>query len=102
MIRLEEIMPDNYKECMTLRVAENQKDFVSSNLESLAKAYIYRECVETFAVYNDNIMVGFMMLRLNELNRNYFLWQFMIDEQYQGKGGWKASFKLSIGAVEKR
>ena len=74
MIRLDEITPDNYKECVALRVAENQKDFVSSNLESLAKAYIYRECVETFAVYNGSIMVGFMMLMLNEFNRNYFLW----------------------------
>lgn len=96
MIRLDEITPDNYKECVALRVAENQKNFVSSNLESIAKAYIYRECVETFAIYNDDTMVGFLMLMLNEVNQNYFLWQFMIDEQYQGKGYGKQALNLVL------
>lgn len=101
MIRLEEITPDNYKECVGLRVAEDQKNFVSSNLESLAKAYIYRECVETFAIYKDDLMVGFMMLTLNKINRNYFLWQFMMDEKYQGKGYGRQALNLLVEQLKR-
>lgn len=37
MVELRKITKENYKECLSLNVAENQKDFVSSTVHSLAQ-----------------------------------------------------------------
>lgn len=96
MIRLEKITEDNYGDCLKLKVAENQSHFVSSNLHSLAKAYVFYDTVTPFAIYNDELMIGFILLRFNEEYKNYFIWQFMIDEKYQSKGYGKEALKLSV------
>lgn len=41
MVELREITKENYEECLNLNVGESQKDFVSSNVHSLAQAWIY-------------------------------------------------------------
>lgn len=86
MISLERITEDNYRECLNLKVADNQTDFVMSTLKSLALAYVYRDIVTPFVIYNDDIMVGFIMMRFYDDDKYYFLWEFMIDEKYQCKG----------------
>lgn len=96
MIRLKKITEDNYEICLKLKVAEDQAHFVSSNTLSLAKAFVYYDIVTPFAIYEDNMMVGFMMLRFNEEYSNYFIWQFMIDEKYQSKGYGKKAMKQAI------
>ncbi|MFZ5354855.1 MAG: GNAT family N-acetyltransferase [Bacillota bacterium] len=96
MVRLERITEDNYKECLNLKVRADQESFVSSNAHSLAKAYVYYHIVTPFAVYEDDIMVGFMLIRFNERFCNYFIWQFMIDERYQGRGYGKEAMILAI------
>lgn len=96
MVRLAKITKDNYRDCMKLKVSESQSDFVSSNIHSLTKAYVFYDIVTPFAIYNDDIMVGFILLRFNEEYNNYFIWQFMIEEKYQSKGYGKQALKLSI------
>lgn len=96
MVRLERITEENYKECLKLKVAENQQKFVSPNVLSLAKAYIYYDSVTPFAIYKDDIMVGFIMLRFDKEYSHYFIWQFMIDEQYQNKGYGKEVLRYII------
>ena len=101
MVRLEKITAENFKECLNLKVAEEQKDFVSSNTLSLAKAYIFNDIVKPFAIYNDDTMVGFIMMRFTEEHNYYFIWQLMIDEKYQGKGYGKEAIKLAIEWMKK-
>lgn len=101
MIKLEKITEDNYKECLELKVAEDQTKFVSSTTLSLAKAYVFRDIVTPFAIYNDGIMVGFIMMRFNKEYSNYFIWQFMIDEKYQFKGYGKQALKLAMEWMKK-
>lgn len=96
MVRLEKITEDNYRECMKLKVADNQAHFVSTNTHSLAKAYVFYDRVTPFAIYHEEVMVGFMLLRFNQEYCNYFIWQFMIDEIHQGKGYGKQALKLAI------
>jgi diamine N-acetyltransferase len=52
----------NYRECIELAVAPDQEEFVASNLQSLADAYVYRDAAEPYAVYADETMVGFALL----------------------------------------
>lgn len=101
MVRLERITPDNYGECLDLKVAKEQKDFVSPNVLSLAKAYVFYDSARPFAIYDDSLMVGFIMLRFNVEYNNYFIWQFMIDESYQSKGYGSKALGLAIDWVKK-
>ena len=101
IVRLEKITEDNYRECLGLKVGEEQTSFVSSNMKSLASAYVYYNRVTPFAIYNDELMVGFMLLRFNEKYNNYFIWQLMIDERYQSKGYGKQALKLAIEWMKK-
>lgn len=100
MVRLEEITEENYRECLKLKVAEEQQKFVSPNVLSLAKAYIHYDEVTPFAIYNDDIMVGFIMVRFWKEDNYYFIWQFMIDERYQNKGYGKKALNLIIEWVK--
>jgi diamine N-acetyltransferase len=89
------ITEDNYRECIRLKVAEDQTNHVATNAAALAKAYVYYNTATPFAVYNDNSMVGFLLLRIYE-ESCYLIDQFMIDERYQGKGYGKQAMKLLI------
>ena len=62
MVELRKITEENFEECLNLNIAENQKEFVSSNAHSLAQAWIYYDTAFPFAVYANNTMVGFIML----------------------------------------
>ena len=83
MVELREITKSNYEECLNLSVADSQKTFVSSVCFSLAQAWVYYDTAFPFAIYADDIMVGFIMLGYYEIKNQYTLWKFMIDEKYQ-------------------
>ena len=96
MVELKEITKDNYEECLNLSVDDNQKNFVSSNIYSLAQAWVYYNTAFPFAIYADNIMVGFIMLGYYEAQNYYTIWKLMIDTHYQNKGYGKVALKLGI------
>ena len=64
MIELRKITDDNMRGCISLQVNDSQKDFVATNLNSLADAYV---CitnggqVNAYAIYAEEVMVGFVM-----------------------------------------
>lgn len=96
---------DNYEECRKLNPGKENQDFVASNTNSLAAAYVALEsnaCSPMpFGIYSEDVMVGFIMMSYiredqdKDLNNNiYDIWRFMIDEKHQGKGyGKKAMIK---------
>ncbi len=71
MVELRKITKENYEECLNLNIAESQKDFVSSTAHSLAQAWIYYDTAFPFAIYANNIMVGFIMLGYYEVEGYY-------------------------------
>lgn len=96
MVELRKITKENYEECLRLSVADSQKTFVSSTVHSLAQAWVYYDTAFPFAIYADDIMVGFIMLGYYELKNHYTLWKFMIDKRYQNKGYGRIALKLGI------
>ena len=102
MVELKAITKDNYEECLNLSVSDGQKNFVSSNSHSLAQAWVYYNTAFPFAIYEDNIMVGFIMLGYYESKGYYTLWKFMIDAKYQNKGYGKVALKLGIDYLVNR
>ena len=102
MVELRAITKDNIEECLNLSVADSQKGFVSSNSHSLAQAWVYYNTAFPFAIYADNIMVGFIMLGYYEAKNYYTLWKFMIDTKYQNKGYGRIALNLGIDYLVNR
>ena len=96
MVYLKEVTKENIDEFLELSVREDQKSFVSTTAESLAQAYAYKETAFPFAVYNDDTMVGFIMMGYYEAKNYYTLWKFLIDKKYQHKGYGREALVLGI------
>ena len=96
MVELRKITKDNFDDVLKLKVSESQMSFVSSTVHALAQAWLYRKTAFPFAIYADNMMVGFIMLGYLEAKKQYTLWKFMIDEKSQNKGYGKEALKLGI------
>jgi diamine N-acetyltransferase len=99
-VSLREITPENFKECVDLKVNEAQKTFVASNLYSIAQSKIYPTHLP-FAVYNDDEMVGFVLFGLDTDDNRYYLGRLMIGEKFQGKGYGRAATLAVIEELKK-
>ncbi len=101
MIILKEIDESNFYECLNLNVNENQNTFVAKNIFSLAQAWLYYNIAKPFAIYYDNIMVGFLMFSCDEIKNECWIWRFMIDERYQNLGYGKEAMKIALEYITK-
>jgi diamine N-acetyltransferase len=86
MIQLREIKEDNFRDCIRLNVSDHQKNFVASNVYSIAQAYIHYGSAFPYGIYDNDQMVGFVMLGHNKEDQEFWLWRFMIDEKFQNQG----------------
>ncbi len=101
MVELRKIDKSNYSECLKLKVSDSQKSFVATNVYSLAQAWVFMRTAFPFAIYADDIMVGFVMMGYFEEKGCYDVWRFMIDERYQHRGYGRVALKLSIDYLVK-
>ena len=99
MVSIKPVTRENLEEVLALRVGEEQEKYVISNAESLSRAYVYSETAYPFAIYDDNIIVGFIMMGYYEVKGYYTLWEFMIDHKYQNKGYGRQALKLGLEFV---
>jgi diamine N-acetyltransferase len=93
---LPEIHPvtrENWHALIGLKVREDQKHFVASNLYSIAQAQFGDEFegrwdLFPFGIYDGDTPVGFLMYGLNFEHPNHqaFIQRLMVDENFQGKG----------------
>jgi diamine N-acetyltransferase len=99
MIQLKPIDRHNVWDCVELKVAEHQRKFVASNVVSLAQAKAQEECIP-LAVYDGDIMVGFLMYCIDVDDNNYWIYRVMIGEEHQGKGYGKQALNLLINKIK--
>ena len=89
-ITFREITSDNYSQVLNLKITPEQEaaKFVSPVVRSLADAWFYREEGIAYpkAIYADEDLVGFIMYELDTEEQQVFIWRFLIDQRYQGKG----------------
>ena len=98
MINLREITSKNLKSIIDLNVKDDQKDYVASNSVSIAQGH-YAKSAWFKGIFYDDRPVGFVMLDLIEEENKCFLWRFMIDHKYQGKGFGKIALTQVIDFV---
>ena len=117
MVRLEKVTGENFEELIELKIFESQYPFVADNTESLAEAYLAVMSGEAyawpFAIYDDETLVGFLMIGYNEaalegpdapkaLKDNYSLWRLMIDKRYQKQGFGREAVRLALEFIKTR
>jgi diamine N-acetyltransferase len=94
MIIFKEITKENFWECIELEVSKEQVDFVTSNAVSIAQSKVQPECIP-LTVYDDDILIGFLMYCIDEDDSEYWIYRMMIDKKHQSKGyGKKTLAKL--------
>jgi len=99
-IELVGLSEDNMKQCFDLKVASEQMQYIASNLDSWETAKENEKVARPFAICCDGKIVGFSMFAFDEdyqdPNDRYWLWRFMIDERFQGKGYGTEALKVII------
>ena len=117
-ITLEKITYKNYIDvCWRLKVSRKQKNFVASNNNSLAEAYVALTNGGTalpFAICNNKKPIGFLMIGYSVVEeeyegedpkfiemarKSYCIWRFMIDKRYQRKGYGRKAMQLALDYI---
>jgi diamine N-acetyltransferase len=84
-ISIKPITEANWEEAANLRVLPEQINFLTPNVYSIAESKFHPELVPC-AIYAGATMVGFLMYFRDPRDDQYWLYRFMIDERYQGRG----------------
>jgi diamine N-acetyltransferase len=99
MVSLREITGENFWDCIELEVAEDQKEFVTSNAVSLAQSKFQPECIP-LGIYSDDEMVGFAMYCIDTDDGEYWIYRMMIDRRHQGKRYAKQALGLLVQRIK--
>jgi diamine N-acetyltransferase len=95
MIQLRPITKDNWEEAAGLEPFPEQKEFVAANVYSIAESKFHDD-LTTFAIYDDETMVGFAMIGRDPEDDQYWIMRFMIDRNFQRRGYGRAALALLI------
>jgi len=96
MITLRDVTAENYDDCIDLSVsaAQADADFADPVVYSLAEAYVFRDTTRPFAIYADDVLVGFVLLAFE--NDNGQIVNFVIDQRYQHQGHGKEALQACV------
>ena len=92
-VTLKCITEENFLDAFHLKLRKDQEEFVSHPIRSLAQAYVYRNQCQPFGIYQDEEMVGYVMVIYDYDVPEYDIWHMMIDEARQGRGYGKEALK---------
>lgn len=97
MVNFRKITEDNFDAIIKMKRPEGE-NFVASNAVSLAQAWLYGDDgdVFPFAIYDDDTVVGFMLLEEDMDEKRLDLWRVMLPPEHEGKGYGTAAVKLLI------
>jgi len=84
-IHLRDITQDNFNECINLSLSEEQKQYLSSNVYSIAESKIFPFWIPK-AIYQEEQLVGFLMYAKDYEEGKLDICRLMIDIKKQGKG----------------
>jgi RimJ/RimL family protein N-acetyltransferase len=102
-LELRPVTVENWNSLIKLKVREDQKDFVASNLYSIAEAQFGFDeeghwSLFPFGLYVENEPVGFAMTGLNYAHSHFqgLILRLMVDEKYQGNGYGRAAMESML------
>ena len=93
MPEIRPVTKDNWQTLIKLKVRDDQKHFVASNVYSIAQAQFGDEYeghwdLHPFGIYEGDTPVGFLMYALNfeHPQQQAYIQRLMVDEKFQGQG----------------
>ena len=84
MISLHPVTQENYNECLALE--REIFDFVGDATAVLANAYIYRDSALAYAVYEEDSVIGLVILDETGKNGSYEFTDLFIADNYRNRG----------------
>lgn len=99
MVTLIDINKDNWEICAELSVSDVQAQFIASNLYSIAEVQFLSSFKLKGISYN-NELAGMVMYGIDPDDGNYWIYRFMIDAFFQGKGIGKQAMALLIDDIK--
>ena len=94
-VTLKDINRENFRQCIKLEVNEDQKNFVATNVFSIAQSKV-EPAYNVQAVHDGDEMVGFVMYGWDEEEGCHCLARLMVDKNQQGKGYGRAATEAVI------
>lgn len=101
VVALVEVTGDTVRAICRLAVAPEQSRFVAPNAVSFAQA-LFEPKAWYRAIVADDAPVGFLMLYDDPDEPAYFLWRFMVDARFQGRGYGARAIRLLAEHVRSR
>lgn len=98
-INFRDINQENWQECADLSLTKIQDKFIAPNTYSLVQAGFNKSRIVK-AIYNDDVMIGFIMYSLDENDNSSTIHRFMVDKRFQGNGYGKAALRHTIDLLE--
>jgi diamine N-acetyltransferase len=103
MPELRPVTKDNWRDLVDLKVRDDQKGFVATNLHSIAESQFGADYeghweLFPFGIYEAGVPVGFAMYGLNITHPRMqaFIIRLMIDAKLQGKGYGRSGMQLVL------
>lgn len=84
-VELREVTQENFDDVIGLQVAPDQRDFLNSNVEAVAWAYVYAACVP-LAIYSGETAVGLATYNYLPADGRCWIGHLMVDERFQRRG----------------
>ena len=100
MVEFKTIDEDNFYDVIGMEL--ESEDFVASNVFSLAEAWLSKGDMMPYAIYNDDALVGFIMLEKNYKDGGLGILRMMIAEEHQNKGYGSKSIELVLQNLKYR
>jgi diamine N-acetyltransferase len=95
IITLRPVTPENYEAIISMKVRDDQKHFVASNIYSLAEAGVFPQRYP-LAIYAGETPVGFLMSAYLPETQRHWIFRLMIAAEHQGRGCGRAAMRLLI------
>ncbi len=97
-VDLRPITAANFDAVISLQVAEDQRDFLDSNVEAIAWAYVAPEC-RPFAIYEDDAPVGLATYGYIPSDGRCWIIHLMVDSRYQGRAVGRTALELLLARM---
>jgi len=98
-IKLKEIDENNFIQAFSLKVDKKQEKFVSNPIRSLAQAYVYYNQCTPFGIFDNDTMLGYVMVIYDYDLAEYNIWHMMIDITYQHQGFGELALKKCLDYI---
>lgn len=95
MIHLEKITMTNFRDVLQIKINDEDKKMVASNMYSLAEAYADQVSIPR-AIYQDEALIGFIMYNYSPKEKKGYVDRLMISSDEQGKGYGSTALQIVV------